>query len=655
MYYIEVVHNQISNVLKSIILLGAHKFNKIEPLMIFVLLLILMLPLTLIRAVVTNEHFFSSIHLFEYNLINRRDFGYEFIDNVGPLGTFHYPYIFSGNFFYLKMFFAGFICVAFCLLQLKYLSKISSSLLKYALIVLIPLNIYSYNNPWFGYEVIPVLLITLIFLDFGHLIIQKNIPLNSATWLILLLQIFILVLLSLTKFTNLVLICIDFFILLALIVLSRKLQFLFVFPPVFIFLFVGLWIIIGQTLNQILSFFLTRLSLISAYSSTQTIGIPKEQLKYIFVITLLYLFISLAFFWDIYKTTPKSISSLQYVLLSFFIHAAFAITLKHASSRGSSSIGILFSSYLVLITLVLLIRPRTQTYSKIQKTIAFVTISVLLIIAEPIDEFKNRRFAYVEFFSTNFKQEYESEFQSLKKNLLLTPQQKNIIKHFSIDEFGNTPEIILTNDLNYRPRPVPMSTLVGNDDFMNRNADFFRNFQTAPKFIMIENLDYRFEDGKSFLYIQNNYKIVTYIDKWLLLKKNSSDKFNLKDIVQDTSASGNLYKDNFVDTASPRACWTSVEVSQDLFEKLAGLLYKPRVYQLRITWTDGSFTDGKLSWDELVAGFSLVKFQNEAHNVSKLQEEQYAKSFSIVSLTPMPNQLTSSQIKYKLYSCKYSQ
>ena len=655
MYYIEVVLNQISNVLKSTILLGVHKFNKIEALMSFVLLLILMLPLTLIRAVVTNEHFFSSIHLFEYNLINRRNFGNEFIDNVGPLGTFHYPYIFSGNFFYLKMFFAGLICVAFCLLQLKYLSKISSSLLKYALIVLIPLNIYSYNNPWFGYEVIPVLLITFIFLDFGYLIIQKNIPLNSATWLILLLQIFILVLLSLTKFTNLVLICIDFFILLALIVLSRKVKFLFVFPLVFVFLFVGLWVITGQTVNQILSFFLTRLSLISAYSSTQTIGIPKDQLKYIFIITLLYLFISLAFFWDFYKTNSKSIPSLQYALLIFFIHAAFAITLKHASSRGSSSIGILYSSFLVLIILALLIRPRTRTYSKIQKTIALIIILVLFIRAEPIDEFRNRWFAYVEFFSANFKKEYESEFQSLKKNLLLTPQQKKIIKHFSIDEFGNTPEIILTNDLNYRPRPVPMSTLVGNDDFMNRNADFFRNFETAPEFIMIENLDYRFEDGKSFLYIQNNYKTVTYIDKWLLLKKNSVVKFNLTDIVQDNSASGNLYKDNFVDTASPRACWTSVQVSQNLFEKLAELLYKPIVYQLRITWTDGSFTDGKLSWDELVAGFSLVKFQNKASNVSILQEEQYAKSFSIVRLTPMPNQLTSSPIKYKLYSCKYSQ
>jgi hypothetical protein len=296
-----------------------------------------------------------------------------------------------------------------------------------------------------------------------------------------------------------------------------------------------------------------------------------------------------------------------------------------------------------------------RTYSKIQKTIALIIISVLLIRAEPINEFRNRWYSYFEFFSTDFKQKNEAKFQLHRKNLLLTPQQKKIIKHFSIDEFGNTPEIILTNDLNYRPRPVPMSTLVGNDDFMNRNADFFKNFQTAPEFIMIENLDYRFEDGKSFLYIQNNYKIVTHIDKWLLLKKNSINKLNLEDIVQDTSASGNLYKDNFVDTVSPRACWTSVEVSQDLFEKLTELLYKPIVYQLRITWKDGSFTDGKLSRDNLVAGFSLVKFQNRASNMSKLQEKQYVKSFSIVRLTPVPNQLTSSPIKYKLYSCEYSQ
>lgn len=60
-------------------------------------LLLNFLPMAFQKTAVTVEEFPSSHHVFHYALTHHWRFGIDLIDNVGPLGIFHYPVTYLGE------------------------------------------------------------------------------------------------------------------------------------------------------------------------------------------------------------------------------------------------------------------------------------------------------------------------------------------------------------------------------------------------------------------------------------------------------------------------------------------------------------------------------------------------------------------------------
>ena len=77
---------------------------------IFLLIFINLIPGGIVRESVNVDHFYSSIHMFEYAFSNRFQFGIDIIDNVGPYGYLHYPYIYTGGAYWTKTLWFTVIC-----------------------------------------------------------------------------------------------------------------------------------------------------------------------------------------------------------------------------------------------------------------------------------------------------------------------------------------------------------------------------------------------------------------------------------------------------------------------------------------------------------------------------------------------------------------
>ena len=84
--------------------------NKLFQASICLFIFLNLLPASFVRDTVEVNHFFSSVHMFEYAFNHGFQFGKDIIDNVGPYGYLHYPYIYAGGAFWVKMAWFALVC-----------------------------------------------------------------------------------------------------------------------------------------------------------------------------------------------------------------------------------------------------------------------------------------------------------------------------------------------------------------------------------------------------------------------------------------------------------------------------------------------------------------------------------------------------------------
>lgn len=133
--------------------------NNLARIGIFLFIFLNLLPGGFVRDTVDVAHFFSSVHMFEYAFKHEFQFGLKIIDNVGPYGYLHYPYIYSGGAYESKMFWYSLNCLVYAYYSTVLITSIRSwierSIFLFA-IVFFPLQV---ETPWYAFEVIPRLAI----------------------------------------------------------------------------------------------------------------------------------------------------------------------------------------------------------------------------------------------------------------------------------------------------------------------------------------------------------------------------------------------------------------------------------------------------------------------------------------------------------------
>lgn len=162
---------------------------------------------------------------------------------------------------------------------------------------------------------------------------------------------------------------------------------------------------------------------------------------------------------------------------------------------------------------------------------------------------------------------------------LTLPNIKSTVGSDTVDEFGREPAWPILNDLNYHPRPNPITFNTFNKPLIDWNGDFYRNSATAPTYLMARffPLEDRFgaqDDSMAVLEIKRRYVPILIENQHLLLKRVavSEEPPVFKPIETQTTSFGRAIS---VPPNPGQKLWCRVKVKYTLLGRLRSFFCKP--------------------------------------------------------------------------------
>jgi hypothetical protein len=158
---------------------------------------------------------------------------------------------------------------------------------------------------------------------------------------------------------------------------------------------------------------------------------------------------------------------------------------------------------------------------------------------------------------------------------------REVIGQASVDQFGFRPSLPLLMDVDYRPRPMPITFGACNDDLMRRNAEFYHDPARAPKFVLtlIGTIDGRFvpqDDALALLEILRHYRPVQSEEDVLLMGRVPGDVVETRRPVGQPQVCGWNESISLPDTGRD-FLWCKVDIRPSLWGAVRSFLYKPRL------------------------------------------------------------------------------
>ena len=289
------------------------------------------LPIIGVRAPSDLGHFFSSIHMFEFAYLHSFQFGTQIIDNVGPYGFVHYPYVQALSEQNLKTFYwlALIILFSFCSLHIS--SQFKNRGAQVTFILVLALTSIDYKIPWYSYEIIP----RLLSLFMALMIIGDNYPLKKLSpTLFPAFTGIAFGIMSLVKISQFMFCIAISLVLIVFWLHSKQHKVWLAYLASFCSAFLSFWLLADQEIKNIPDFIHSVLLFINGYQSG--LGAPLEA-KYFWAALTLFLLIMLFL-------ATRSMIGLQAILrqkilpTEIFFCALLFITLivswKHGLQRG---------------------------------------------------------------------------------------------------------------------------------------------------------------------------------------------------------------------------------------------------------------------------------------------------------------------------------
>ena len=656
--------------------------NKLAKVSTLSLIFLSLVPGGFIKDTVDLGHFFSSVHMFEYALKHGFQFGVDLIDNVGPYGYLHYPYIYAGGAAGVKTIWYAAICFVYAYYATALITRIESwphrGLFLFS-IVFFPLQLVS---PWFSFEIIPRLAILFSAVYFITELREKE---SWHEFTLIIFNGLFYAFLTLEKASNAYYLGLVIFVLCtywlsraqrhyALSLISSFLVGIFVF-----------WLAAGQNITGLPTYFSSMSFFISSYQEALGQEMAKENLLY----GLVYCGVAALLF-----STRLVISFLQLksrsklsseVYRSILVVALLFLSWKHGMLRGASSYGtflyvvpILFGYFCLYpiafgggsperrslnqFSIWQILNYRGSLY-----TLLLLVIWSNLVIYQQgngqevgvIRELKSRFWALVSYRPVYTLEVLDKKLAKLKFDNALPPLLKQTVQSGRVDEFGSSPEILLLNDLNYRPRPVPIDFVVGNSALNEMNGDYYKDLDSAPDYIFLKDFGLRLSDSAAYLSLLFNYQVVETFQNWLVLRK-QVDAWQTIERQEINEVQADYGEWIPLSTNERSILWVQIEATPSLFGKLKRFFYKPDFLRLEIALDDGTIRSLPVSVAQLHSGFMLnpvIKTKEEI--LMDVGDENaipgdWANSFRISMETPEKTDLFRNLLQVKFFEVKSS-
>jgi len=549
----------------------------------FLFLLILKLPNQIIDI---NSHDLGSQVIYEYWLINHVQFGKDIIQNIGPLGFLFYPSIYSGFFPYIKAFALMFMAISIAVIFYINFRKLPLlHVVIFAMSLFVSILGTTYDAVYYAFS----LLLALQIID------HKKTTSFSAQFICL----FLLAILSLTKGTLLIWSLIVVFLRLITLSLQSEYKKAILEGGCFSIFFLLLWIVCQQSINNIPSYISAMLSFSSGYNDAMAI----YEKHYLTGIALFFLF-TYSFFvvknyvlsniGDVYRKYAKALI----LLLTLFI------SWKHGFVRADGHM-LIFLQFSLIVAPIYIFAPDEKTHGTRFAWLTYFFV-MIFVIAGSCKIYQSSIFTVlVKGFDTvsnnaqllfNLKGYTSQLTHSLQKNLeqekgLLNVSENN--KEKAIGYWGMLPGLFAYQEFGYSSAPSNISFASWNEWIMNKNRDFYKDSNQAPKLLYVEfeTIDNKLiaqDDSLAQLEILHQYVPYTTQARYVLMRRNKitkEDWYLAK--VNDVSGNINAWF-SIPETLNNAPVWVQIKIEQSLLSRITAFFYKPPKYGITLEFDDGS-------------------------------------------------------------------
>lgn len=659
--------------------------NNLFKLGIFLLIFLNLLPASFVRDTVDVNHFFSSVHMFEYAFQHGFQFGLDFVDNVGPYGYLHYPYIYAGGAFWSKSLWFALICFVYAYYAAALIGRVRSwperGLFLFA-IIFFP---FQSTSPFLSFEVIPRLAILFSAIYFLAGSRAKTSWHENAH---IIFNGLFYAFLTLEKASNVYYLVLLVFVLSAYWLSTNQWRNSLSLVGTYLFGCAVFWLAAGQyRLSGLLDYFASMSFFIDAYQE----NLGTEVGGSIFLYGLFYCTVAAALIIFrlrlSFKVTRPQKGVPEEVFRSILVAALFFLTWKHGIFRGVQSFGTFMYTVPILFAYLcfypIAAAGEHSEHSFLQRLSSWpawisrstLFIALLLVVWSNIisanwdasrensykvkhfsimwREFSNRFSDLVHYRPAQLIKDMDGKLERLRQENALPPSLKQAMKLGRVDEFGSVPEVIFLNDLDYRPRPIPITFIASNAALNEKNGRYYQNVATAPDYVLLDgDFGFRVSDSSAYLSLLFNYQAVNAFKNWLVLEKRASTWQHLElQKLQESKA----HFGEWVSLAAQQKSflWLEVDAESSFLGKIKRFFYKPDYVRLDILLEDGSTRSMLISLAQLRAGFFLNPFfktKNE-HFIagqSKTDVPWYlVKAFRIAMSSPDNSHLFQKKFKVK--------
>ncbi|MDB6115466.1 MAG: hypothetical protein JWQ62_2411, partial [Lacunisphaera sp.] len=448
-----------------------------------------------------------------------------------------------------------------------------------------------------------------------ELIRRSNVPWRWSSVALLVL----LVVLSLVKFTNLLL---AFFLVLLAGALelqrTRRLSALRV-PAVFFGLFLLGWMACGQHVGNLPAYFKSSWEISQGYLDAMGFSCPPRQLYLgltVAALVLAYLALNLATHPARLRGLALTLGALAYLYLNW----------KHGFIRADGhQIGFYYAVLTILATSPLLLEgtPRFLQWKIPVAVLAGVLSLISLELVLPglvrgtlgiaqgaVD--LNVQFALGKAYTRDI---YEGRLEAERNNYDL-PKAKAIVKRASLDVLGFEQAIALYNGFNYQPRPVFQGYSAYTPYLSQLNYEFYAS-DRAPEFVLfkLQTIDGRLatmDDPHALRLLTQRYAYLFSEQGFTLWQRKPGAFDAAKFDPAPLRAGVHRFGENIsVADVADRNLWVEIRYHFSLLGKLRRFLFKPPLVELHITDDKGKETIHRLPEPIGRAGFMLNPVVND--------------------------------------------
>jgi hypothetical protein len=520
--------------------------------------------------------------------------GIDYVFTFGPLGYLSDPFApYDSDLFYLVVSWQIISGLCFALIFLLMASTLPRKIDKfiYFSLVVIVLSAFAYDARYhLGMVAITLLLISRWSVLNTQPLLRN---LSIAAWLLFLATI------SLTKFSYFILVIAAIFSVSAVVFWRTSRLAALIIPITFGAMFIGIWLMAGQSLTNLPAFFQTSLAITNGYSEAMAIGYNLTEIKLAIGISLLIIGMTTVFTWSKPIQLERGVIS-GLILLDLFL------VWKAGFVRHDSHSIIFFSTTTVIPFLISIDTGRTAVAQRIFYTLRYLTVVLalggLLFVGLAIDytprifigHWNQRLVDNYKMLTrlTQYKQDQDNFVVASKQQHDL-PKIRAQVGNATVDTFSYEQGVLLLNGLNWQPRPVFQSYLAYTPSLLAINGNFFAQSR-APAFVIFKllEIDSRFpmaSDSEVLKILFRDYQPVLVEKGYLLLQRAPRGQGRVTNGRVLWTHSVKLNEELAVNHQgeSKSSYLISIDLRQSWLGRLAKFLYRLPMVRLELETTEG--------------------------------------------------------------------